>query len=155
MSLTAAFDIAGTGLQAQSARLNAVASNLANAGTVAAEASDVYQTRYPIFRASVGNALDNFDNLFQAQFAEFSPGGQLPVAGGVEVPEILTTDAMSQRRFSPSHPLADEQGYVHVSAVNVVEQMADMISASRSFEMNAQVANTSKSMMQRLVTLGR
>lgn len=155
MSLGSAFDIAGSGMSAQSMRLNTIASNLANADTVAASPEEAYRARHPVFQSVPDRAKDNFDTFFNRQLQSTLMGKEPTIEGGVDVESIIQSRDEAQSRYQPSHPLADEQGYVYVSTVNIVEQMADMISASRSFEMNAQVANTSKSMLQRLVSLGR
>ena len=150
MSIGNILDIAGSGMSAQTLRLNTVASNMANAETISTRAEDAYRARYPVFKAVV-------DDVFKDSFAQLNKlDGRQPVAkGGVEVAEIIQSQDEAQRRYQPAHPLADEEGFVYLSGVNIVEQMADMISAQRSFEMNAEVANTAKSMMQRLITLGR
>jgi len=159
MSLSSVFDIASSGMNAQTLRMNTLAGNVANADTLASSADDTYRAQYPVFKA----VLDNqFDKVFNAATA-YDPGSIFnqtqtqigDVDGGVSVDGIYQSDTPPEKRYYPSHPLADEEGYVYVSNVNIVEEMADMISASRSFEINAQVANTAKSMMQRLITLGR
>ena len=95
------------------------------------------------------NADDSNRNGF------FEVGESAVVGGGVLVSEIVESGAPVEKRYMPDNPIADEQGYVYASNVNVVEEMADMISASRSFQMNVEIANTAKSMMQRLLTLGQ
>lgn len=150
MSLAAVFDIAGSGMSAQTMRLNTLASNLANAETISGSAEGAYKSKHPIFKAVMD---DQFNQMFSV--ADFRTGSASVANGGVEVTQILESKDPAQKRYMPSHPLADEEGYTYTSNVNIVEEMADMISASRSFEMNAEVANTAKSMMQRLITLGR
>lgn len=146
MSLNNIFDIAGTGMSAQSLRLNTTASNLANANTASSSTEETYRARKPVFAAIQQSLLGTSGALLL--------DGQSPAAG-VEVREIVESDAALQRRFEPSHPMADEEGYVFYPNVNVVEEMADMMSASRSFQTNAEVVNTAKSMMQRVLTLGQ
>jgi flagellar basal-body rod protein FlgC len=147
MSLNNIFDIAGSGMSVQSLRLNTTASNLANAETASSSTETAYRARKPVFAA-----------IQQAVMG--GAGGGFPMDGprssaGVQVREIVESDAPLQRRFEPNHPMADEEGYVFYPNVNVVEEMADMMSASRSFQTNAEVANTAKSMMQRVLTLGQ
>ncbi len=145
MSLSNVFDIAGTGMSAQTIRLNTVASNIANAETVAGSEQEAYRARHPVFVAG-GMASTPWQGSADAD----SSG-----AFGVMVSQIMESEAPVEQRYNPSHPLANEDGYVFVSNVNSVEEMADMISASRSFQMNVDMANTAKSMMQRLLTLGQ
>lgn len=140
MSLTGVFDIAGMGMSAQTIRLNTVASNLANAETIAPNAEAVYRSRHPVFQAGPARS----DN-----------GARNDSPFGVLVTQVIESQAPPKQRYQPQHPLADEDGYVYFSNVNAVEEMADMISASRAFQMNVEMMNTSKSMMQRLLTLGQ
>lgn len=143
MSLGSIFDISATAMSAQSVRLNTTASNLANAQSAASSTDEVYRARHPVFQAI---AADAFDDAFA--------DSRLP-NGGVRVAGIIESDAPLQRRYQPAHPLADENGYVTYPNVNVVEEMTNMISASRSFQMNVDVMNAAKTMMQRVLTLGR
>lgn len=147
MSLNNIFDIAGTGMSAQSLRLNTTASNLANAETASSSTDTAYRARKPVF-ASIQQAIMGGQN------GVLGLDGKGPSAG-VEVRGIVESDAPLQPRYEPNHPMADEEGFVYYPNVNVVEEMADMMSASRSFQTNAEVANTAKSMMQRVLTLGQ
>jgi len=145
MSLASVFNIAAMGMSAQSVRLNTTASNLANAETVAGSEAEAYKARRPVFVATPVGSAGEADRAGQIRGERF----------GVMVREIVTTQAAVNRAYEPAHPLADEQGYVFYSNVNTVEEMADMISASRAFQMNVEMMNTTKSMMQRLLTLGQ
>lgn len=144
MGLNSVFDIAGSGMSAQSLRLNTTASNMANAQSASSSAEGVYRGRHPVFAAIQGDAM--------AQ--AFNAEGPSPSAG-VNVMGIVESDAPLQRRYEPQHPEADEEGYVFYPNVNVVEEMTNMISASRSFQMNVEVMNSAKQMMQRALTLGQ
>ena len=148
MSLLGIFNIAGSGMSAQSVRLNTTASNLANAQSVASSTDETYRARHPVFAAIKGN----IDAADPDAFADgvFSSTGK-----GVQVLGIVESQAPLQLRYEPQHPLADEKGYVSYPNVNIVEEMADMISASRSFQMNVEVMSTAKTMMQKVLTLGR
>lgn len=146
MSLTNIIDIAGSGMNAQSVRLNTTASNIANAESAASSTDDVYRGRHPVFAASYRNMLGHPETM--ASMNE----GRGP---GVSVLGIVESDAPLQQRYEPNHPLADEQGYVFYPNVNVVEEMTNMISASRSFQVNVEVMNTTKQMVQRVLTLGQ
>jgi len=142
------FDIAGQGMTAQSVRLNTVASNLANAQSAASSVNQVYRARHPLFAAAYQNAVD-----------EQSGWGDMPAQGeegaGVQVLGIVESQAPLERRYEPGHPLADKDGYVLYPNVNVVEEMADMISASRSFQINVEMLQSAKTMAQRLLSLGQ
>lgn len=147
MSLNNIFDIAGTGMSAQSLRLNTTASNLANAETASSSTDTAYRARKPVFAAIQEAMMSGAGTKFSLDGAHAS--------AGVEVRGIVESDAPLQPRYEPNHPMADDEGYVFYSNVNVVEEMADMMSASRSFQTNAEVVNTAKSMMQRVLTLGQ
>jgi flagellar basal-body rod protein FlgC len=137
MSLFNVFATAGSALAAQDVRLNTTASNLANADSVSSSTGETYRARHPVF----GQMLD-----------EFSEDG---ASVGVRVLGIVQSQAPLRREFSPEHPKADEQGYVFKPNVNVVEEMANMISASRSYQTNVEVLNTAKQMLLRTLALGQ
>lgn len=144
MSLTNVFDIAGSGMNAQSLRLNTTASNIANAETASSSSDQVYRGRHPVFSAYMlpntsGSTLD-----LNAQ-----------PSVGVGVDGIVESEAPLQMRYEPGHPKADGDGYVYYPNVNVVEEMTNMISASRSFQVNVDVMNAAKQMVQRVLTLGQ
>lgn len=145
MSLGNVFDIAGSGMTAQSVRLNTTASNLANAQAAASSSDQVYRARQPVFAAVQQQAMDDM--------AAF--GGEDLSSPGVQVMGIVESDAPLVKRYEPYHPMADAEGYVLYPNVNVVEEMTNMISASRSFQMNVEVMNSAKTMMQRVLTLGQ
>lgn len=149
MSLASVFDIAGMGMGVQTVRLNTIASNIANAETVAGSEQAAYRARHPVFVAQPPGGLEETPGI------DFGSEKTDRASFGVMVSEIMQSQRAVQRRHQPGHPLADAQGYVYVSNVNPVEEMADMIAASRSFQLNAEMANTAKSMMQRLLTLGQ
>ncbi|MBR9883882.1 MAG: flagellar basal body rod protein FlgC [Oceanospirillales bacterium] len=144
MSLSNVFGIAGSAMNAQSIRLNTTASNLANADSVSSSDGDTYRARKPVFTVQMPAEAD-----YEAVGAGLAPGQ------GVAVSEIVESDAPLRMAYEPSHPMADENGYVYYPNVNVVEEMADMISASRSFQINAEIMNTAKQMLQRTLSLGQ
>ncbi len=148
MSLGNVFDIAGSGMTAQSLRLNTTASNIANAETASSSTETTYRARKPVFSA-IQQSLMNPDSGFPAM------GSSTEAGAGVRVEGVVESDAELQMRYEPNHPAANEEGYVFYPNVNVVEEMADMMSSSRSFQMNVDVMNTAKSMMQRILTLGQ
>ena len=137
MDLSNVMDIAGTALSAQSIRLNTTASNMANADSISSSIDQTYKARHPVFSA-IQQAMNNEYGL-----------------GGVRVEGIVESQAPARPRFQPDHPMADEQGYVYQPNVNVVEEMANMISASRSYQTNVQVANTAKQLLVRTLQLGQ
>lgn len=149
MSLVNIFDVSGSGMNAQSVRLNTTASNLANAQTASSSVDQVYRARHPVFAEIQNRAM-----AMGSDSAEFSSGGP-SLSGGVQVRGIVESDAPLQRRYEPDHPQADEEGYVFYPNVNPVEEMTNMISASRSFQMNVDVMDAAKQMVQRALTLGQ
>jgi flagellar basal-body rod protein FlgC len=140
MSSFKVFDIAGSGMAAQSVRLNTVASNLANAESVSGDASTAYKARHPVFeavRAQTGAAMNGVD-----------PGAAVRVLG------ITEDQRAPEMRYQPGNPLANAEGYVFAPNVNVVEEMVDMISASRAYQNNVEVMNTSKELLLATLRLG-
>ncbi len=145
MSSFKIFDIAGSGLSAQSVRLNTVASNLANADSVSGDPNTVYKARHPVFEA-VKNAV-------AAQALGGTPGlGAADTA--VKVRGIVESTAAPSERYEPGNPLANADGNVYSPNVNVIEEMTDMISASRAYQNNVEVMNTSKELMLATLKLG-
>jgi flagellar basal-body rod protein FlgC len=142
MSSFKVFDIAGAGLSAQSVRLNTVASNLANADSVSGDPSTVYKARHPVFQAvqaAVGAAAA----------AQGATGG-----ASVRVAGIVESQAPATVRNDPGNPLADAQGNVYAPNVNVIEEMTDMISASRAYQNDVEVMSTAKDLMLATLKLG-
>jgi flagellar basal-body rod protein FlgC len=145
MSSFKIFDIAGSGLSAQSVRLNTVASNLANADSVSGDPNTVYKARHPVFEA-VKNAV-------AAQTLGGTPAlGAADTA--VKVRGIVESTAAPSERYEPGNPLANADGNVYSPNVNVIEEMTDMISASRAYQNNVEVMNTSKELMLATLKLG-
>jgi len=147
MSLASVFNIAGTGMSAQSTRLNTIASNIANAETVSSSIDQTYRARHPVF-ATMFQSAQNGDR--GSLFADQDNAGV-----GVQVLGVVEDQSSLMLRYEPNHPAADAGGYVYYPNVNVVEEMADMISASRAFQTNTEMMNTAKQMMQRVLTLGQ
>ena len=147
MSLSSVFNIAGMGMSAQSTRLNTISSNIANPETVSSSIDQTYRARHPVF-ATVYQAAQDGDR--GSLFAD-----QDNVGVGVQVLGVVEDQSSLMPRYEPNHPAADAGGYVYYPNVNVVEEMADMISASRAFQTNTEMMNTAKQMMQRVLTLGQ
>ena len=133
MSMFNIFGVSGSAVSAQAQRLNVVASNLANADAVAGPDGKSYKSRQVLFQSTPGN----------------DPG-----TAGVKVQNIVESDAPARRTHQPHHPSADAQGYVTHSNVNPVEEMVNMISASRSYQNNVEVMNTAKSLMMKTLQMG-
>jgi flagellar basal-body rod protein FlgC len=135
MSLFGIFDIAGSAMSAQTVRLNTTASNLANADNLSGSEAEAYRARHPVF-STFRDALDSS-------------------TAGVKVDGIVESQAPVLREYQPNNPLADADGYVYRPNVDVVAEMADMISASRSYQNNVEVVNTSKQLMLNVLRLGQ
>lgn len=141
MSLFTVMDIAGSALSAQSVRLNTVASNLANADSISSASSQAYKARKPVFSTVFKEATSNIS--------------QSSSAAGVRVAGIVESTAPAIREYNPNHPMADEDGYTFRPNINVVEEMADMMSASKSYQTNVQIAETAKSLLAQTLRLGK
>ncbi len=135
MSMFTIFGVSGSAVSAQAQRLNVVASNLANADAVAGPDGQAYRARQVMFQA-VPMANDRS-------------------AAGVKVQNIVESDVPNRRVFNPQHPSADAEGYVTHSNVNPVEEMVNMISASRSYQNNVEVMNTAKSLLLKTLQMGQ
>lgn len=142
MTMLSAFDTAASALSAESLRLNVTASNMANAQSVAGSAAEVYRAKQPVFAAVAKDAFSQWDLNAQA-------------VSGVKVVGVTESTDPVSREYRPTHPLADEEGYVTLSNVNPIEEMANMISASRSYQWNVDVVNTIKQLSLRTLQLGR
>ncbi len=135
MGLFANFNISGSAISAQSVRLNSIASNLANAETLASSETAAYRSRQPVFQAM----LDGQGGAAEA---------------GVRMLGVVESQKAIERRYDPGHALADADGFVYGSNVNPVEEMANMLSASRAYQNNVEVMNTSRDLLLRVLSLG-
>ena len=131
------FNVAGSALTAQSLRLNTTASNLANADSVTDSNGEPYRAKQVVF-AAVPVA-----------------GGKDGVSTGVQVTQIVDSAAPMRLVYDPANPAANENGYVEMPNVNVVEEMVNMISASRSYQNNVEVLNTARTLLQRTLQIGQ
>ncbi len=134
MSLMRAFEIGSTGLVAQSIRLNTTASNIANVETLEGPDGRPYRGRQVIFRTTP---------------IQGTPGA------GVEVANIVENDAPLRKEYKPGHPRADGQGYIEMPNVNPVEEMVNMISASRSYQMNIELMSNTRLLITRTLSMGK
>lgn len=137
MSLFNIFDIAGSGMSAQSLRLNTTASNLANVDSVSSSIDETYRARHPVF----ATVLENTQQGMQQ--------------GGVEVRGVVESQAPLRQEYNPSHPMANAEGYVFHSNVDPIEEMANMMSASRSYQNNVEIVSTSKQLLLQTLRLGQ
>lgn len=161
MSLSHALNVAGTGMNAQQLRLNTVASNLANAETVASSREEAYRAREPVFAAALQQAQGGNPGQGNSGAGAVTPaalhdpwsqaGPSIPVA----MPGVVESDAEIEPLYKPHHPQADEDGYVYRSNVNSVDEMTNMISASRSFQNNVEVMKTTRDLMMDTIRIGR
>ena len=132
------FDVAGSGMNAQSLRLNLVASNISNANSVSSSLDEVYKSRQPVFAAELKGIMDKND-----------------ATSKVNVLGVVESQAPVVMEYAPDHPMADETGYIYKPNVNTVEEMANMMSASRSYQNNVEVLNTAKQLMLQTLKMGQ
>lgn len=137
MSMFKVFDIAGSAMSAQSVRLNTTASNLANAESVGSSEETTYKARHPVFAAML-NAMHGSNE-----------------GVGVRVLGVVESQEPVQQRYAPENPMANAEGYIFQPNVNPVDEMVNMISASRSYQNNVEVMNTSKQMLLATLRLGQ
>jgi len=137
MSFFNIFDIAGSAMSSETVRLNVTASNLANAQSVGGSEATTYHARHPVFSA-VMKSLQGDADIY-----------------GVQVTDVVESKAPMEKRYQPENPLANEEGYVFLPNVNIVDEMANMISASRSYQSNVEVLNTSKQLMLATLRMGQ
>lgn len=137
MSLFNVFTITGSGMSAQATRLNTTASNIANADSVSSSIDEVYRARHPVFAAAMQKAADGQES-----------------SAGVQVLGIVESNKPLNIEYAPEHPMADKEGYIYKPNVNVIEEMTNMISASRSYQTNVQLAESAKNMLNKTLQLG-
>jgi len=138
MSSLSIFNIASSGMNAQSLRLNLVASNISNANSISSSIDEVYKSRQPVFATELKNTLDKNS-----------------AAVGVEIKGVVESDAEPIMEYLPHHPMANDEGYIFKPNVNMVEEMANMMSASRSYQNNVEVFNTSKELILKTLNMGQ
>ena len=138
MSLFNIFDIAGSALKAQNVRLRLTAGNLANANAIAEDQDSAYRARHPIFSTVLKDVG--------------SPG---TFSAGVETVGIVESQRELPKRYEPGHPLADEEGFIYTSNVDTIEEMTNMISASRNYQTNVEIMNASKKLLLATLKIGQ
>ena len=135
MSLFNIFNVSGSAMSAQSQRLNVVASNLANADSATSASGEAYRARQVVFEAT--------------------PAQDGGASTGVRVKQVIEDPSPLKQVYDPKHPMADEKGYVSMPNVNVVDEMVNMLSASRSYQTNVETMNAAKTMLLKTLTLGQ
>lgn len=144
MSFNLIYDIAGSAMRSQTVRLNTIASNLANANSASATEEGAYKGLKPVF-TSIYERLDVDGGLTRGKVAGAKVG----------ILDVVASDRPVDQRYEPGNPLANKDGYVYYSNVNMMEEMADMMSASRSFQTSVEVMGRVNSMQQGLLRLGQ
>jgi flagellar basal-body rod protein FlgC len=135
------FDIAGSAMSAQNLRLNLVASNLSNAESVSSSINQTYRARQPVFAAQLQEAINQ--------------RGGTGAATGVNVLGVVESQTPPRMEYAPEHPLANADGYIFKPNVNTIEEMTNMMSASRSYQDNVEVANTAKQLLLQTLRMGQ
>ena len=138
MSLFNVMSISSSGMAAENVRLNTTASNIANANSVSSSHEETYRARHPVFAAELDRAIQDQSR-----------------GVGVQVKGIVESDAPLQVEYAPNNPMADAEGFIYKPNVNIVEEMANMMSASKAYETNVQVADTTKRIFRRVLQLGQ
>ncbi len=137
MSLLNVFEIAGSAMSAQTVRMNVTASNMANLDAVSSSDGETYRARHPVFETVYSDSMKN------------------GLSNGVRVSGIIESQSPLRKEFQPQHPKADEEGYVFYPNVNSIEEMSNMISATRTFQNNVEIINASKQMLLRTLSIGQ
>lgn len=135
MAVFPVLDISASGMHAQTVRLNTIASNIANVNSVSSNAEDTYRSKQPVFKTIMNGA-----------FGDLS---------GVKIHSIVESQEPLKMEYNPGHPMSNKDGYIFKPNVNVVEEMANMLDASRAYETNIEVMNTSKQLLLRTIQLGK
>ncbi|MDG2299627.1 MAG: flagellar basal body rod protein FlgC [Planktomarina sp.] len=131
------FDIAARGMSSQMVRLNTVASNLANSRTVASSDAEAYKAIKAVFKTVYADDV------------------QRTGVSSVDVDEIIEVDRPAEKSFQPGHPKADKDGFIYTAAVNVEEEMVEMLEASRQYENNVEMVSTLRGLMMRTINIGK
>lgn len=138
-SMDQILNTAASGMSAESIRMNTVSSNLANAGSVGSSEESTYRTKYPVF-SEITRGVAGLDKEDQ------------PI-GGVRVTGVQESKKPLEKTYQPEHPLADKNGFVYKTDVNPIEQMTDMIAASKEYQANVEVMNTTKNLIMQTLSV--
>ena len=131
------FDVAARGMSAQMVRLNTVASNLANARSVASSEAEAYRAIKPVFSTL------------------YADDSEKTGISSVDVVDVVAVDKDPEKVYQPGHPKADKDGYIYMAAVNPEEEMVEMLEASRQYENNVEVVSTLRGLMMRTISMGK
>jgi flagellar basal-body rod protein FlgC len=140
MSLFDVFTVSGSAMNAETIRLNTTSSNLANAESVNGDVTKVYRARHPVFQAVMNTQLGVDDDQ--------------DASAGVRVMGVVESTTPPIRTYQPDNPLSDKDGYVYSSNVNPIEEMANMISANRSFATDVQAVTTARDLLLKVISMG-
>lgn len=136
MSMFPTLDVSATGMHVQTVRLNTIASNMANVDSISSNSDETYRSKQPVFKTILNEETGR-------------------PAGGVMIDDIVESEAPAIMEYNPNHPMADEDGYIYRPNVNVVEEMANMMDASRTYETNIEVMNTTKQILLKTIQMGK
>ncbi len=136
MSMFPTLDVSATGMHVQTVRLNTIASNMANVDSISSNSDETYRSKQPVFKTILNEETGR------------------PV-GGVMIDDIVESEAPAIMEYNPNHPMADDEGYIYRPNVNVVEEMANMMDASRTYETNIEVMNTTKQILLKTIQMGK
>ena len=134
MALEDIFNVAGSALNAQTTRMNTTASNLANAATVAGSEEGAFRAKRAVFKSILADQMGGGD-----------------VGGGIKVDKLIDDPSPIRKMSEPGNPLADKEGYIYLSNVNEMTEMVEMMAASRSYQNNVEVVNTTRQLMMRTI----
>jgi len=137
MALEDIFNVAGSALNAQTTRMNTTASNLANAATVAGSEEGAFRAKRAVFKSILADQM----------------GGGDSNGGGIKVDKLIDDPSPIRKMSEPGNPLADKEGYIYLSNVNEMTEMVEMMAASRSYQNNVEVVNTTRQLMMRTIDI--
>jgi flagellar basal-body rod protein FlgC len=136
MALEDIFSVAGSALNAQTTRMNTTASNLANAATVAGSEDGAFRAKRAVFKSILADQMGGGDS-----------------GGGIKVDKLIDDPSPIRKMSEPGNPLADKEGYIYLSNVNEMTEMVEMMAASRSYQNNVEVVNTTRQLMMRTIDI--
>ena len=136
MALEDIFSVAGSALNAQTTRMNTTASNLANAATVAGSEEGAFRAKRAVFKSILADQMGGGDS-----------------GGGIKVDKLIDDPSPIRKMSEPGNPLADKEGYIYLSNVNEMTEMVEMMAASRSYQNNVEVVNTTRQLMMRTIDI--
>lgn len=148
MSIFNSINISTSGLTAEKTRIDIISKNMANVNTTRTTGGTPYRRQVPVFRTEEGSQNKSFSSVLKKKT------NQIP-KGGVKISKILEDDTPFKLRYEPGHPDANEDGYVEMPNVDTVKEMVDLISAQRAYDANVTAINSSKTMLNKALDIGR